>query len=605
MFDRISRSIRRVIAGVAEKASKLGAAITSPIERAFAATFGAALHMLESFERVEDWLLALVRLLTWPFRMLWRLAMRAIAFVVPVALLESLVARIRRAFAFVGMGVWRLIERLDLDGPVRKLVWLLQPIWRPIAAVGGFFYAWLATRHFRELLWGLPAIILLLPILGAATWGAWWGSAQATERYNVALRDAVEAKDYTRVELYERKLLQLGADTRRTDYQTAEALAKEGKLQEAYERMQRLAPEDHAGYAPAHAWIMQHLLSQQLKVPEEERLRLSGRHLEHLKLLGVRGDQIDFLRAIWLAQSQRLTEASTMFSPLINKMPYAAMERLRIDVMLNDNAEARRDAFAVRTHMQDAKRRKLPIDAQQYQAWAAAEEMLGDAASLGTVVREWHTTAPDDPAARRNMALVDVQEFNEMIRQPNADPRELADRIVEMVQLADNTSQYQPQLAFLFAHRKQVPICAALIDELIRDPKTPLTVIDALGTAAALQGEIELSRTLLKRVLDKKPDQAVAWNNYAWALTQQPNPDLETALVAVNHALQIMPNEFRFRETRGQVFVQLGKWQEAVTDLEVALNGMPEARAVHASLAKAYEALGQTELARMHREQAQ
>jgi predicted Zn-dependent protease len=97
----------------------------------------------------------------------------------------------------------------------------------------------------------------------------------------------------------------------------------------------------------------------------------------------------------------------------------------------------------------------------------------------------------------------------------------------------------------------------------------------------------------------------VAWNNYAWALTQDPDKDLELALAAVNHALALSPEEFRFRETRGQINLALGQWSEAADDLEFALNGMPEAAVIHASLAKAYDELGQKDLAQMHREQAE
>ena len=64
-----------------------------------------------------------------------------------------------------------------------------------------------------------------------------------------------------------------------------------------------------------------------------------------------------------------------------------------------------------------------------------------------------------------------------------------------------------------------------------------------------------------------------------------------------------MPEEFRFRETRGQILVALGRWRDAVDDLEFALNGMPDAAPVHMALATAYERLGESELARVHREQ--
>jgi predicted Zn-dependent protease len=175
---------------------------------------------------------------------------------------------------------------------------------------------------------------------------------------------------------------------------------------------------------------------------------------------------------------------------------------------------------------------------------------------------------------------------------------------VDLTKLVDR-SEYQPQLVSLYGQRKSLPILQAVIDEVTTSPDTPVAVIEVIGTAAALDGDILPARQLLKRVLREQPDNPVAWNNYAWALSQQPNKDLEVALAAVNHALALAPQEFRFRETRGQINLALGLWSEAAEDLEFALNGMPDAAVIHVSLAKAYEALGQKELAQMHRAQVQ
>jgi predicted Zn-dependent protease len=80
---------------------------------------------------------------------------------------------------------------------------------------------------------------------------------------------------------------------------------------------------------------------------------------------------------------------------------------------------------------------------------------------------------------------------------------------------------------------------------------------------------------------------------------------MENALAAVNKALEISPDQFRYRETRGQILVRLGRWKDAIQDLEFAANGLPGSAEVHRSLAKAYDALGDQQLARVHREHAE
>ena len=94
----------------------------------------------------------------------------------------------------------------------------------------------------------------------------------------------------------------------------------------------------------------------------------------------------------------------------------------------------------------------------------------------------------------------------------------------------------------------------------------------------------------------------MALNNYAWVLANSEPQDLEKSLAIANKALELSPDEYRFRETRGQILVQLGRWHKAIADLEYALNGMPEFEPVHTSLALAYENIGKAELARAHRD---
>ena len=93
------------------------------------------------------------------------------------------------------------------------------------------------------------------------------------------------------------------------------------------------------------------------------------------------------------------------------------------------------------------------------------------------------------------------------------------------------------------------------------------------------------------------------WNNYAWTLSNGEDIDLEAALDAANRALGAAPNDYRFRETRGQVYAKLQRWPEAIRDLEFALNGMPESEEIHRALATAYDATAQPQLAELHRSQ--
>jgi predicted Zn-dependent protease len=69
----------------------------------------------------------------------------------------------------------------------------------------------------------------------------------------------------------------------------------------------------------------------------------------------------------------------------------------------------------------------------------------------------------------------------------------------------------------------------------------------------------------------------------------------------MNLAIDKMPGETNFRDTRGHIFLKMGRWKEALADLEAALPNTPHAPQMHRSLAEVYEHLGAPAMAAEHR----
>ena len=76
--------------------------------------------------------------------------------------------------------------------------------------------------------------------------------------------------------------------------------------------------------------------------------------------------------------------------------------------------------------------------------------------------------------------------------------------------------------------------------------------------------------------------------------------DHSRALRLVDRALVTFPNNPEILETRGAVYVKLGRYADAVADLQQCLGKSGDVRDVHRYLAEAYRGLGNTELARRH-----
>jgi tetratricopeptide (TPR) repeat protein len=600
--------LRRAAGRAGKWLSGVGAAIVSPFERAIAATTRKVFAVSEGFEGVESVLVRVGLVLIWPLRMLWRLLAGIGAALVPHSVRKVLAAPFHALSALAqsfGHGSMRAAEALNLDGVVLWLIRWTRLFWYPFAALGGFVHAWLSTRSFRQLLWGLPVFVVLIPLAAIAGWTRWLGSDSVAAQYRLAINEAREKKDFKRVDLFERKLAQLGVETQFAEYQTAYALSQDGNHSEAYERMQRLAPADRPGYPPAHSWIVHYLMQGMLEDSDEVRMRLAKVHLDHLQTLGAKNPNVDLLRALWLSNNQQPEEAAKLLEPMVSRSPQAAVMRMKIHILLNKLDDARSDARWVRSHMEDRTERGDALSPQDLNDWHFAARLLGDLPKAHSLAEQWFKAEPTSKDARAVLAELSQRMFDRALAAPNPDAERLAALFVQAGELAEDQTRLQKQVAALYRLRSRFPVADEVVVRVVDSPKTPATILEAVGTVAATVGELDKSKDYLQRAIKKDPRNSIAWNNYAWILLQGPESDLQAALEAVNKALEIRPDEFRYRETRGQALVRLGRWQEAIADLEYAANGMPESRDIHLSLAKAYDALGDKQLAQVHREHAE
>jgi predicted Zn-dependent protease len=596
--------LQRSLRAIGARLAYVGSLLVWPIEwlvgllgvKLFAATEGA--------ERLESGFLYVFYWITWPIRILFRL-LRAVVMLIPDPVRRVLALPLHFAMMLAHRVVSGLVWIGDthiFDFIILWITWLLKPIWYPFAAVGNFVIAWAATRPLRKLLWGIPALLLILPIAVVAAYGMLWGENDTAARYRLAVKQSLDEKDYTKAQLFERKLAQLGVDTKLSAFHTAQALERDGRTLEAYDRMQRLAPLDATGYPQAHVWIIQRLMSDKIELPESEVHRLVGAHLDSLESMSAKDPQLNVIRAVWLSQENKLEEAAALLEPLVHRIPSAAIEHFRINLALNRLDDARQDAAAIREHMQRLVRNGTSLTSTDYQYWATAEELLGSPTRFRDVLKEWIKSDPQNQMARRGLAALYLREFDLIIRSPQADPQELVARVHDAFELDDVPGDVKQRLSLLYQQRKVDPMVRTFFEQLAESPDLAPALSETLGTAAAVSGEWQRAQTWLEQSLRSDETNHVAWNNLACVMLQQPDQSLENALTASEKALAMDPENFRYRETRGQILLKMGKVQEAVSDLEFALNAMPETPAIHRSLAKAYAALGEQSLADYHQQ---
>lgn len=120
------------------------------------------------------------------------------------------------------------------------------------------------------------------------------------------------------------------------------------------------------------------------------------------------------------------------------------------------------------------------------------------------------------------------------------------------------------------------------------------------------EGNFKNAQWHVEQAYDLDPKSAFVINNLAWMLAHQENPDLERAVSLAETVLDTAPNDSRFLDTYGSILLLQEKYDQAIKSLQKALptDNQEVSRSVHKKLAACYQAIGQTELAKMHSEQA-
>jgi len=485
----------------------------------------------------------------------------------------------------------------------------LRPVGQTLAALPGKMRASarrlrrrVTSRSFRAALLCLPALLTIAVV----TWGGLVSHETAMRtvaRYRQAGQTAVEAKDAELAALYFHKLLYLDESEPQARYGLALLADARGDTQPAERLMQQLAPTPDSGYAPAQFWLAQQRIrrssTEQRPLPVQDvellQKRLSyvvaqePRHMEARRLLG----QL-------CIDTGRVTEAVTHLAVAAEDQPSLHLTLIQLGTVLGNRTVREFHGKAAREYFQRQLAAK-PQDTEAELGLAAAELSLGNATRAIDLLQDGMTRT-DDPRFQLGLTSGYLAIFDQ------TDPRDIARRL----ELIERAWRHGPDNAAVLTRVQQLAASSGpeaerarkTIERSLEMGKAPALAHFLLGAMDFGAGELTAARSHFEEAHRLDPTSAQTANNLAWLLSNSEPLDLSRALLLVTAVVRSFPAQANFRETRGQILVKLGRYQEAVTDLEMALAALPGTPAIHEALAKAYDALGDKELAARHREHA-
>ena len=462
---------------------------------------------------------------------------------------------------------------------------------------------WFRTRDFRLLRWGIPALLggLAWLVFGIcmATWRPW----QTEARYARIAEKALAAKDFDTARVTSQRLLALGTEPRRKRlFDLALALGGLNQEQEAVSLLGNIAPIDKPGYLPAHLFVAQTLLLKTNVTLQE--IGTAERHLKHVVALNPHSLEANELLGRVYVRLGQWELAEKYLSEVVSVRPeisllLAAVFKAQGD-MVGARSWAERAAKLHRARVEDA---KLDHPASRL-AWADAMAMLDDyPAAFGILEAGWRQY--ENKAYLSPMGEICALWVDALAR---ARPQELTSRVT----LIQRGLECAPENETLLRHlirltQLEGPEAAAARDTLTRmltGGRATAILHFTLGVDAWQRGRPEDARKHFALAYEIAPRLPQVANNMAMILTVGDKPDLPRALAVIASVLEKFPDNPGFRETRGQILVRLGRWQEAVADLEFALPSQASKRATHKALAEAYRGMNLRDLAAEHERRA-
>jgi tetratricopeptide (TPR) repeat protein len=379
-----------------------------------------------------------------------------------------------------------------------------------------------------------------------------------------------------------------------------------GRVKEAQALLTSLVPLDGQGYAPAHLYIARAVLSQ-TNVPPAA-MGVAEKHLlRALDLDPASEDAMDakemlghiYIRVgLWDRAKKYLLE-------VVPKRSEASLPLALVLMAQGEEAQARAYAERAAKHFADKVAKSGADDPRMRMGWAEALVMLQNYEMALSVLE---TGAKESSAQVYGPAIAGV--CAAWLQSPQEAPRDVAGRL----KLVQQGLQFDPRNELLLKELVKLTHQSGKEAETAREAVTKLlseggkdtaSLHFFLGLDAWERGDKEKAREHMDLAYETDRLVPTVANNMAMVLISTDKPDCERALSLVEPIIAKFPDNPNFRDTRGLIYLKLGRYREAIADFEFALPKLQSKAGAHAALAEAYQKLGLKDLAEEHRRRAQ
>ncbi len=489
---------------------------------------------------------------------------------------------------------------------------ILFAIQRQINLFGRFVQLWFFGVTFQIVLKSFPALIALATLFGLSFYADDYGNRWRKSLVEKQLTTALNRDDMDTAKLLLTRQISSGDQGRQTLYQYVKVLEAKQEMNDAELVMRKLLARRDA-YAAN--WLLQKIYSGKTwpdldTAQRKELAKIAEVLYQEDGSLTAKRFYVDYLLF-----SSQLPLALSVLDEISAVDPARALQGAAIARQMRNPQVAKRLA--------ETALRQLETLAQSDTTNSATQIAL---ASCRVFLEQFSSAAQGLTDARAALASSNLEPEEKTSRDTNL-RQALADTLVSWAASIKQTSNASRQdnlqvLKLLESALALAPnnprVLTMVADHVLQtidsDDDSLIATRDALiagtspgiahfiqGTSAMLKDDAVNAEMHLQLAANLLPRSGAILNNLAVALAARPDADLALALKTAESAISYTPQPVpHFFETRGQIFVKMERYLDAVPDLERAL-AVPElAPAAHQSLARCYKNLGQEELSREH-----
>ena len=460
-------------------------------------------------------------------------------------------------------------------------------------------HEWVETRHYERLWLSVPVMLFALAGAGFVMALAYTKPAATRAYYSEVAARALATRDFPTARVACNRLLLSWPESHAQHlFGLAQSVAGLGQEQDGYAIMKLVAPIEKPGYSPAHLYIARQLLMQtNVTMPMVQQAEQHLRHALRLEPASaeahLRLGQIAYTRRNWDAAKKHLQVAAAT-------RPETAILLASVAKAQNDDIGVRHWADRAVEHFRGEAEKARPENPRDRLAWATALDIADRYAEAIAILEAGRTKSGSqdyEPAMAATYAHWAAQVAK-------ADPHNVSLRF-KLIQQGLECNPHNLALVELLlpltrltgAEAKTAQATLALM--LAEGGASPLLHL-IVGNDAFQNGDTQQARQHFKLAFELGPNLPAVANKMALMLATGKDPDLPRALAISQPIVEKYPNEPDVRNTRGTILAKLGRWEEAVKDLEFALPKLRVKGPTHASLALAYRNLGLRDLADEH-----